>query len=114
MGGCPYAPGATGNIVTEDLAFMLEAMGFETGIDLEVRDDPMMKLDIEKVRLDIALGLTNTEHVMKNGLSSVTPEKLQKTIDAMVTAYQLPVSPDPATVYTDRFLPPVAERMPPK
>jgi NitT/TauT family transport system substrate-binding protein len=76
--------------------------------------DPMMKLDIEKVRLDIALGLTNTQHVMKNGLSSVTPEKLQKTIDAMVTAYQLPVSPDPATVYTDRFLPPVAERMPPK
>ena len=76
--------------------------------------DRMMKLDIEKVRLDIALGLTNTQHVMKNGLSSVTPEKLQKTIDAMVTAYQLPVSPDPATVYTDRFLPPVAERMPPK
>ena len=76
--------------------------------------DPMMKLDIEKVRLDIALGLTNTQHVMKNGLSSVTPEKLQKTIDAMVTAYQLAVSPDPATVYTDRFLPPVAERMPPK
>ena len=76
--------------------------------------DPMMKLDIEKVRLDIALGLTKTQHVMKNGLSSVTPEKLQKTIDAMVTAYQLPVSPDPATVYTDRFLPPVAERMPPK
>src|SRR6266478_190702 len=75
--------------------------------------DPMMKLDIEKVRLDIALGLTNTQHVMKNGLSSVTPEKLQKTIDAMVTAYQLSVSPDPATVYTDRFLPPVAERMPP-
>ena len=76
--------------------------------------DPMMKLDIEKVRLDIALGLTNTGHVKKNGLSSVTPEKLQKTIDAMVTAYQLPVRPDPATVYTDRFLPPLAERMPPK
>src|SRR5262249_24555550 len=33
LGGCPYAPGATGNIVTEDLAFMLEAMGLETGID---------------------------------------------------------------------------------
>jgi hypothetical protein len=30
----------------------------------------------------------------------------------MVTAYQLPTSPDPATVYTDRFLPPVADRMP--
>ncbi len=35
LGGCPYAPGATGNIVTEDLAFMLEAMGFETGIDID-------------------------------------------------------------------------------
>jgi hydroxymethylglutaryl-CoA lyase len=35
LGGCPYAPGATGNIVTEDLAFMLEAMGFDTGIDIQ-------------------------------------------------------------------------------
>jgi hydroxymethylglutaryl-CoA lyase len=34
LGGCPYAPGASGNIVTEDLAFMLDAMGYETGIDL--------------------------------------------------------------------------------
>ncbi len=35
LGGCPYAPGASGNIVTEDLAFMLAAMGHHTGIDLE-------------------------------------------------------------------------------
>jgi hydroxymethylglutaryl-CoA lyase len=35
IGGCPYAPGATGNIVTEDLVFLLEAMGLRTGIDLE-------------------------------------------------------------------------------
>jgi hydroxymethylglutaryl-CoA lyase len=34
LGGCPFAPGASGNIVTEDLAFMLEAMGVATGIDL--------------------------------------------------------------------------------
>ena len=34
LGGCPFAPGASGNIVTEDLAFMLEAMGIGTGIDL--------------------------------------------------------------------------------
>ncbi len=41
LGGCPFAPGASGNIVTEDLVFMLEAMGLHTGIDvyalLEVR-----------------------------------------------------------------------------
>lgn len=35
LGGCPFAPGASGNIVTEDLVFMLQAMGVETGIDLE-------------------------------------------------------------------------------
>ena len=35
LGGCPYAPGASGNIVTEDLVFMLESLGFRTGIDLD-------------------------------------------------------------------------------
>jgi hydroxymethylglutaryl-CoA lyase len=35
LGGCPFAPGASGNIVTEDLAFMLAAMGLETGIDID-------------------------------------------------------------------------------
>jgi hydroxymethylglutaryl-CoA lyase len=34
LGGCPFAPGASGNIVTEDLVFMLEAMGLRTGVDL--------------------------------------------------------------------------------
>jgi len=43
LGGCPYAPGASGNICTEDLVFMLEAMGLKTGIDvgrlLSVREE---------------------------------------------------------------------------
>ena len=34
LGGCPFAPGASGNVATEDLVFMLESMGFSTGIDL--------------------------------------------------------------------------------
>ncbi|MFJ3046459.1 hydroxymethylglutaryl-CoA lyase [Herbaspirillum chlorophenolicum] len=34
LGGCPYAPGATGNVCTEDLVHMLELMGYDTGIDL--------------------------------------------------------------------------------
>jgi len=34
LGGCPYAPGATGNVCTEDLVHMLEAMGYRTGVDL--------------------------------------------------------------------------------
>lgn len=35
LGGCPYAPGASGNVVTEDLVFMFEAMGIRTGVDIE-------------------------------------------------------------------------------
>jgi len=35
LGGCPYAPGASGNVVTEDLVFMFEAMGVSTGVDLQ-------------------------------------------------------------------------------
>jgi hydroxymethylglutaryl-CoA lyase len=36
LGGCPYAPGASGNVVTEDLVFMFEAMGVSTGVDLNL------------------------------------------------------------------------------
>jgi hydroxymethylglutaryl-CoA lyase len=36
LGGCPYAPGAAGNLATEDLVYMLEGMGIRTGIDLEL------------------------------------------------------------------------------
>lgn len=35
LGGCPYAPGASGNLATEDLVYMLHGMGYETGIDFE-------------------------------------------------------------------------------
>lgn len=35
LGGCPYAPGASGNVVTEDLVFMFEAMGIATGVDYD-------------------------------------------------------------------------------
>ena len=35
IGGCPFAPRATGNIATDDLVFLLERMGLDTGFDLE-------------------------------------------------------------------------------
>ena len=35
LGGCPFAPGASGNVITEDLVFMFESMGLPTGIDLD-------------------------------------------------------------------------------
>lgn len=50
LGGCPFAPGASGNIVTEDLVFMLEAMGLDTGIDL-----PRL-LDVRRILQDALPG----------------------------------------------------------
>ena len=38
LGGCPYAPGATGNIATEELVYMVEDMGVATGVDLDGDD----------------------------------------------------------------------------
>ena len=35
LGGCPFAPGATGNICTEDLVYLLQESGWESGVDLE-------------------------------------------------------------------------------
>lgn len=39
LGGCPYSPGATGNVATEDLVYFLESLGMETGVDLDAVAD---------------------------------------------------------------------------
>ncbi|ESZ92076.1 hydroxymethylglutaryl-CoA lyase [Sclerotinia borealis F-4128] len=39
LGGCPYSPGATGNIATEDMVYLLESMGMQTGVDLDALAD---------------------------------------------------------------------------
>jgi NitT/TauT family transport system substrate-binding protein len=73
--------------------------------------DPLLKEDIEKVRLNIALGLTNTEWVKKNGLSVVQPARMTKMINAVADAYSLKSIPNADSIYTEKFLPPISERM---
>jgi hydroxymethylglutaryl-CoA lyase len=53
LGGCPYAPGASGNIVMEDLVFMLEAMGLKTGVDLNALLE--VRATVQKSLPDVAL-----------------------------------------------------------
>lgn len=60
LGGCPFAPGATGNICTEDLVFLLHEMGIETGIDLE-------KLCGVARRVEEVVGRSLPGQVMKAG-----------------------------------------------
>jgi NitT/TauT family transport system substrate-binding protein len=82
----------------------------DAALALMQQRDPMMKMDIEKVRLGLALDLTKTKHVVDDGLSVVDPKRLQFTIDAIAEAYKLEAKPDPGSVYTEKFLPPLAER----
>ena len=76
LGGCPYAPGASGNVVTEDLVFMFEAMGVNTGIDIE-------KLMAARVPLQAGLpgetlyGMTPEAGLPKNWTPSVRAEPVE-------------------------------------
>jgi hydroxymethylglutaryl-CoA lyase len=60
LGGCPFAPGATGNVCTEDLVHCLHAMGYDTGIDLE-------RLIATSKRVEEIVGRTLPGQVMKAG-----------------------------------------------
>ena len=60
LGGCPFAPGATGNICTEDLVYLLEESGFDTGIDLDA-------LIAVAQRVEEVIGRTLPGQVMKAG-----------------------------------------------
>jgi hydroxymethylglutaryl-CoA lyase len=60
LGGCPFAPGATGNICTEDLVYLLEESGFDTGIDLDA-------LIAVAQRVEEIIGRPLPGQVMKSG-----------------------------------------------
>ncbi|GGD01929.1 hydroxymethylglutaryl-CoA lyase [Halopseudomonas salina] len=58
LGGCPYAKGATGNVATEDVLYMLNGMGIETGIDLDL-------LVNAGARINLVLGRENGSRVAR-------------------------------------------------
>jgi len=60
LGGCPFAPGATGNICTEDLCYLLEESGYDTGVDLEA-------LIAVATRVEALIGRPLPGQVMKAG-----------------------------------------------
>jgi len=63
LGGCPYARGATGNVATEDVVYMLEDLGYSTGIDM----DALLKTS---KFITEEMGLKNNSKVSKALLSS--------------------------------------------
>lgn len=62
LGGCPYAPGASGNVITEDLVFMLEAMGYSTGVDFD------KLIDARRILEEALPGAEFHGHLAKAGL----------------------------------------------
>jgi len=65
LGGCPYAPGASGNVVTEDLVFMFESMGVKTGVNLDLLFEARKPL-IEGVPSESIYGMVPEAGVPKN------------------------------------------------
>ena len=73
IGGCPAAPGASGNIVTEDLVFLLEAMGLKTGIDFDklisarnVVATALPDVELYGFTPDAGLPLSSPSHIKRN------------------------------------------------
>jgi hydroxymethylglutaryl-CoA lyase len=72
LGGCPFAPGATGNICTEDMVNMLEDMGYDTGVDLDL-------LLAVAVKMPMVVGHDVAGQVMRAGKTlhlHAVPDKL--------------------------------------
>jgi NitT/TauT family transport system substrate-binding protein len=76
--------------------------------------DPLVSMDTEAARLNLYVReLLLTDNVRQNGFSAVEPKKLDASVAAVVEAFGLKTTITPASVYTDRFLPPKSERIPP-
>jgi len=82
--------------------------------ELMKKYNPLLKTDIECDRLVMALQHTLNRGVPTKGLSDVDPKLMQSTIDQVVTAMKYSHSPKLEEVWTDRFLPARADRIPPK
>jgi NitT/TauT family transport system substrate-binding protein len=86
----------------------------EAGMKSLLSRDPMFNVKIEKDRLDLLLqDNILTPDVLKNGLGSVDPKRMQETIDVNTQVYDIKDPPKVNDVYTVEYLPPKAERMPP-
>jgi hydroxymethylglutaryl-CoA lyase len=81
MGGCPFAPGASGNLVTEDLIYMFESMGISTGIDLEKLFD-VRKLVAAELQDEELYGFTPDAGLPLNFTPATAPDAETDTIGA--------------------------------
>ena len=79
-------------------------------IEILSKRAPLIKTQYELLRLSLAKDLVLTPNTKEHGLSSVTPARLQTTIDTIAELDKPVRKPTPADVYTDRFLPAAADR----
>ncbi|MCX7838673.1 MAG: ABC transporter substrate-binding protein [Anaerolineae bacterium] len=86
----------------------------DEAIAILLKREPLLDKDVEKQRLLLAIQNNMlTPDVKKNGFGGVVLERLAKAIDAVAAGFELPSKPDAAKLFTDKYLPPQADRMPP-
>jgi len=87
----------------------------DAAIDLLAKKEPLIKKDIEKKRLVyVYKSLIDTPEARKLGLGDISDARLKSSIDVIVDIYKLPRRPTVNQVFDRAFLPPKADRMPPK
>jgi NitT/TauT family transport system substrate-binding protein len=86
----------------------------KSAIDAIKGRDPLVNTELETQRLSLYVKeLLLTKNVRDNGLSAVDWKKLERQIASVLDAFNVKAAMTPASIYTDRFLPPKADRMPP-
>lgn len=87
----------------------------KAAIEVIKRREPLVDGDIELQRLQKVIDLHFlTDEVKKNGFGVVDPNRLSRAIDLVAEGFELPSKPTPEQVFTDKYLPPKEQRMPPK
>jgi len=86
----------------------------KAAIDILRKREPLLDAAVEEARLRLAIENNMlTKDVKERGFGAVRAERLKSAIDAVATGFELTAKPDADKIYTDKYLPPLAERMPP-
>ncbi len=86
----------------------------KAAIEIIKRREPLVDGDIELQRLQMVIEKHFlTDEVKKNGFGAVDPGRLSRSIDLVAQGFELPTKPTPDQVFTDKYLPPKEQRMPP-
>ncbi|KAH7385812.1 hypothetical protein BKA66DRAFT_76162 [Pyrenochaeta sp. MPI-SDFR-AT-0127] len=102
LGGCPYAPGAKGNVATEDLVYLFERAGVSTGVDLQKLSETGAWISEKLGKVNdsrVGAALTGKHEPRRSSSSSSSPSALMQGTDKVMDWVALPIRTDGLQIY---------------